>query len=141
MWRLIYWQRQKPKLTTIRAYRNKLRCSGPGNRKALKHRWREAKHAFYKHRRHKIGVREYLDAITPPGAAVLAAIRECESGGVYWTNTGNGFTGAYQFTDATWASVGGSTIHAYEASPKEQDIRAAKLWRLAGSSPWPVCGG
>ena len=47
-------------------------------------------------------------AIDPPGASYLAGLRECESGGDYSTNTGNGFYGAYQFTLSTWASVGGS---------------------------------
>lgn len=139
IWRLIYWDRGRPKLTTIRAFRKKLRCAGSGNRKAMKHRWREARRAFYRHRRHKIGEREYLDAITPPGAAVLAAIRSCESGGDYSTNTHNGFWGGYQFDLGTWASVGGSGLPS-EASPREQDERAARLYRERGSSPWPVCG-
>lgn len=77
--------------------------------------------------------------IDPPGAAYLAGLRACESGGNYSTNTGNGFYGAYQFTLSTWASVGGSGNPAY-ASPAEQDYRAAVLWRREGSAPWPVCG-
>jgi hypothetical protein len=72
-------------------------------------------------------------------SATLAAIRECESGGVYSTDTGNGFYGAYQFTLSTWASMGGSGNPAL-ASPAEQDYRAAKLYAAQGSSPWPVCG-
>ena len=69
----------------------------------------------------------------------LAAIRACESGGNYSTNTGNGFYGAYQFTQSTWESVGGSGNPA-AASPAEQDKRAAMLYAQQGSSPWPVCG-
>ena len=38
----------------------------------------------------------------------LEAIAACESGGNPATNTGNGFYGKYQFTQTTWASVGGS---------------------------------
>lgn len=70
----------------------------------------------------------------------LAAIRACESGGNYSTNTGNGFYGAYQFTQSTWESVGGTGSPA-AASPAEQDARAAALLAQSGSSPWPVCGG
>jgi hypothetical protein len=70
---------------------------------------------------------------------VLASIRSCESGGNYSTNTGNGFYGAYQFTQSTWNSVGGSGNPAY-ASPAEQDKRAAMLYAREGPSPWPVCG-
>ena len=139
VWELVRWQREKPKPTTVRAYRNKLRCMGPGNRKAAKHRWRGDKRAFYKHRREQLAEQRYYRAITPPGASVLAAIRTCESGGNYSTNTGNGFYGAYQFLASTWASVGGSGLP-HEASSREQDERAAYLYRLSGSSPWPVCG-
>ena len=69
----------------------------------------------------------------------LEAIAACESGGDYSTNTGNGFYGAYQFTQSTWASVGG-TGNPADASPAEQDRRAAMLYAQAGSTPWPVCG-
>lgn len=72
-------------------------------------------------------------------SSTLAAIRECESGGNYATDTGNGFYGAYQFTLSTWASVGGSGNPA-AASKGEQDYRAALLYAREGSSPWPVCG-
>ena len=69
----------------------------------------------------------------------LQAIAACESGGNYSTNTGNGFYGAYQFTQETWAAVGG-TGNPAAASPAEQDKRAAMLYAQQGSSPWPVCG-
>lgn len=69
----------------------------------------------------------------------LAAIRQCESGGNYSTNTGNGFYGAYQFTLSTWRSVGGTGLPS-SASPGEQDARAAVLRQRSGTSPWPVCG-
>jgi hypothetical protein len=80
--------------------------------------------------------------VQTPGVAAggtLSAIRACESGGNYSTNTGNGFYGAYQFTQSTWASVGGSGNPA-AASPAEQDRRAAMLYAQQGASPWPVCG-
>ena len=69
----------------------------------------------------------------------LAAIRECESGGDYSTDTGNGFYGAYQFDQQTWESVGGSGSPA-SASPAEQDAAAQRLMSQRGSSPWPTCG-
>lgn len=71
--------------------------------------------------------------------APLSSIRSCESGSNYSTNTGNGFYGAYQFTKSTWVSVGGSGNPA-NASPAEQDRRAAMLYAREGASPWPVCG-
>ena len=69
----------------------------------------------------------------------LAGIRQCESGGDYSTDTGNGFYGAYQFDQSTWESVGGSGSPA-QASPAEQDQRAQQLMQQSGSSPWPSCG-
>lgn len=98
------------------------------------------------HARHKYkkavaaqGIANAYGDIDPPGEAYLAQLRACESGGAYSTNTGNGFYGAYQFDLQTWASVGGSGLPS-DASPAEQDYRAALLWRSRGSSPWPVCG-
>jgi hypothetical protein len=69
----------------------------------------------------------------------LEAIAACESGGNYSTDTGNGFFGAYQFSQSTWESVGG-TGNPAAASPGEQDQRAAMLYAQSGSTPWPVCG-
>jgi uncharacterized protein YabE (DUF348 family) len=37
--------------------------------------------------------------------AWLAALRQCESGGNYQDNTGNGFYGAYQFSASTWQRI------------------------------------
>jgi hypothetical protein len=82
--------------------------------------------------------RQALSDITPPGPEYLAALRQCESGGNYSTNTGNGFYGAYQFTLSTWESVGGSG-YPHLAAPAEQDYRAAYLWRTGGPGHWPNC--
>ncbi len=70
----------------------------------------------------------------------LESIAQCESGGDYSANTGNGYYGAYQFTQETWEGVGGSGLPS-EASAAEQDMRAQALMEQSGSSPWPVCGG
>lgn len=69
----------------------------------------------------------------------LARVRWCESRGNYRTNTGNGFYGAYQFLVSTWRSVGGRG-YPHEAEPAEQDYRAVLLLKIAGRSPWPICG-
>jgi hypothetical protein len=68
-----------------------------------------------------------------------AQVRECESGGDYSINSGNGYYGAYQFDQSTWQSVGGSGLPS-DASPEEQDMRAQMLYDQSGSSPWPNCG-
>jgi len=83
------------------------------------------------------------DATTGVGVASaaidFAGIRNCESGGNYATNTGNGYYGAYQFDLPTWQSVGGTGLPS-DASPAVQDALAARLADQRGTSPWPVCG-
>ena len=74
-----------------------------------------------------------------PGEAAWERLRFCESGGVYTTNTGNGFYGAYQFDQQTWESMGGSGRPS-DAPYWEQDIRAKALFWARGAQPWPVCG-
>ena len=70
----------------------------------------------------------------------LNAIARCESHGNPRAIGGGGaYRGKYQFDFRTWAAVGGKGDPA-AASEREQDYRAAKLYRRAGSSPWPVCG-
>jgi hypothetical protein len=63
-------------------------------------------------------------------------IKQCESGGDYRAVNPNGHYGAWQFSLSTWRSVGG-TGNPVDASPAEQDYRAAILWANgAGASHW-----
>jgi hypothetical protein len=68
----------------------------------------------------------------------FARLRQCESGGNYAINTGNGFYGAYQFDRGTWNGLGYAGT-ANQASPATQDAAAAKLQSQRGWSPWPAC--
>ncbi len=72
-----------------------------------------------------------------PSANDWATLRQCESSGDYSADTGNGYFGAYQFDQSTWASVGGSGSPS-DASPQEQDYRALYLYRMRGWDPW-IC--
>ena len=70
----------------------------------------------------------------------LERIAQCESGGNPRAVSANGrYFGKYQFSKATWRSVGGSGNPA-KASEAEQDRRALILYRRAGATPWPSCG-
>jgi Transglycosylase-like domain len=74
------------------------------------------------------------------GAAPPQSVAQCESGGDPTTNTGNGFYGKWQFTDATWHAVTGLPGHASDYSEAVQDAAAAKLWDNGqGAGNWPVC--
>lgn len=65
-------------------------------------------------------------------------IAACESGGNWSINTGNGYYGGLQFTQATWAGAGGLAYapRADLATPAQQIAIASKL----SLSNWPVCG-
>ncbi len=78
-------------------------------------------------------------AASPASADIFSNIRQCESGGNYSTNTGNGYYGAYQFTQGTWNSLGYSGLPS-DASPATQDAAAAQLAARSGFGQWPVCG-
>ena len=70
----------------------------------------------------------------------LAAIARCESGGdPRAVSAGGTYRGKYQFSFATWRTVGGTGDPA-SASETEQDRRAAMLYRRDGPGQWPVCG-
>jgi len=86
-----------------------------------------------------LGVTARESSSPPDVATVLERIADCESGGDPTMDTGNGYYGKYQFSRATWRSVGGRGNPA-RASEAEQDRRAARLYRREGTKPWPVCG-
>jgi hypothetical protein len=60
--------------------------------------------------------------------AIPWVIVQCESGGQNVPPNWAGASGYYQFMQATWRGMGGSTPHAYQASKAEQDRLAARLW-------------
>lgn len=70
------------------------------------------------------------------------AVAECESGGNWHINTGNGYYGGLQFDSGTWLSNGGGAYapRADLASRAQQIAVADKIYASRGSSPWPVCG-
>ncbi|MEV0894239.1 transglycosylase family protein [Promicromonospora sp. NPDC050262] len=71
-------------------------------------------------------------------SGVWAQLAQCESGGDPTTNTGNGYYGLYQFSQQTWAAMGGSGLPS-EASAAEQTMRAQKLQAQSGWGQWPGC--
>jgi hypothetical protein len=67
------------------------------------------------------------------------AVAQCESGGNWSTNTGNGAYGGLQFKQATWTSNGGVGSPA-TASRAEQIRVAENVLRTQGIKAWPKCG-
>ena len=76
--------------------------------------------------------------VTGGAGGVWAALRQCESGGNYAINTGNGYYGAYQFSQATWTGLG-YPGRPDQASPATQDQAAQKLQARSGWGQWPAC--
>lgn len=67
------------------------------------------------------------------------AIAQCESGGNWSANTGNGYYGGLQFSPGTWTANGGSGSPA--AASRGEQIRVARnVMRTQGIGAWPVCG-
>ncbi|KND35165.1 LysM peptidoglycan-binding domain-containing protein [Streptomyces acidiscabies] len=70
------------------------------------------------------------------------AVAQCESGGNWSINTGNGYYGGVQFSASTWAAYGG-TAYASTANlaTKSQQIEIAeKVLASQGKGAWPSCG-
>ncbi|OBH05214.1 MULTISPECIES: resuscitation-promoting factor RpfC [unclassified Mycobacterium] len=67
------------------------------------------------------------------------AIAQCESGGNWQANTGNGEYGGLQFKPGTWTQYGGVGNPA--AASREQQIAVAnRVFSQDGLEPWPKCG-
>ncbi|MBQ0987231.1 transglycosylase family protein [Streptomyces sp. F63] len=75
-------------------------------------------------------------------AATWDKVAECESGGLWSADTGNGYYGGLQFTQETWEQYGGLDYapSADQASRNAQIAVAEKVLAAVGPSAWPKCG-
>ena len=71
-------------------------------------------------------------------AGVWDQLAQCESGGNWSINTGNGYYGGVQFSQQSWNAVGGTGLPS-NASKAEQIARAEKLKAIQGWGAWPAC--
>jgi resuscitation-promoting factor RpfA len=67
-------------------------------------------------------------------------VAQCESGGNWRANTGNGYYGGLQFSRRTWRSFGGGAYAgtADRATRLQQITIAEKVLRAQGRA-WPTC--
>lgn len=72
------------------------------------------------------------------GGSVWDQLAQCESGGNWAINTGNGFYGGLQFTLSSWQAVGGNGMPNL-ASREEQIARGQMLQARQGWGAWPAC--
>ena len=73
--------------------------------------------------------------------SVWDSLAQCESGGNWSANTGNGFYGGLQFHPATWTAMGGGQYasSAHLASRSAQIAVAERVLAAQGWGAWPGC--
>jgi uncharacterized protein YabE (DUF348 family) len=73
------------------------------------------------------------------GGTVWDSLAQCESGGNWAINTGNGYYGGLQFSLSTWQAYGGTGLPS-DASRETQIAVATKLRDATGGyGSWPAC--
>ncbi|MBS4751789.1 transglycosylase family protein [Nocardioides sp. zg-ZUI104] len=91
----------------------------------------------------RVGTKEPAPAPAAPvargGSGVWDRLAQCESGGNWSINTGNGYYGGLQFNLGTWRAYGGKG-YPHQASRETQIAIATKLRDASGGyGPWPGC--
>ncbi|MFD9317625.1 transglycosylase family protein [Streptomyces sp. NPDC060053] len=78
---------------------------------------------------------------TAADSGVWDRIAQCESGGNWSINTGNGYYGGLQFSAGTWRAYGGTAYAstADKASKAQQISVATKVQNAQGWGAWPTC--
>ncbi|OAV60248.1 resuscitation-promoting factor [Enteractinococcus helveticum] len=76
-----------------------------------------------------------------PSGSVWDRLAQCESGGNWSINTGNGYYGGVQFSGPTWNAMGGQKYApTADKATREQQIEiASKLQAQSGWGQWPAC--
>ncbi|GAA2142588.1 hypothetical protein GCM10009844_13910 [Nocardioides koreensis] len=89
-----------------------------------------------------------MTAVTTVGTPAEAAtthtwerLAQCESGGRWHINTGNGYYGGLQISRSTWAGYGGKKFAPLpsRATKKEQIKVAERIKHGQGWGAWPSC--
>lgn len=75
------------------------------------------------------------------GGTVWDSLAQCEAGGNWNINTGNGFSGGLQFTPSTWLAYGGGAYapQAWMATREQQIDVATRVQAGQGWGAWPAC--
>jgi LysM repeat protein len=138
-WRRIYDANKHVKDPNMINPGDKLRI--PEKSEKLKHRPLPASHTVFRHKATKnafTAPAQYASYPAVNSGSVWDRLAQCESGGNWGINTGNGYYGGLQFTLSTWRSLGGSG-YPNQASRSEQIARAKILQARSGWGQWPAC--
>jgi len=87
------------------------------------------------------GTKAAPSAPSVAGGSVWDTLAQCESGGNWAINTGNGYQGGLQFSPSTWAAYGGTQFAptANLATREQQIAIAEKTLAGQGWGAWPAC--
>ena len=127
-----------PATSTAREFYPRVDRVEAASKKTLKKKARCQSNACHRRVAYKIQ-KKRMRLVVRPYRDWLYRVGQCESGGNYRANTGNGFYGKFQFMISTWYSVGGRGLPS-NASKLEQDYRAVILLKRSGPGQWPSCG-
>ena len=87
----------------------------------------------------RVGTKTVVTTNFAGGSTVWDRLAQCESGGNWATNTGNGYYGGLQFSLGTWQAYGGSGLPS-NASRTTQIAIATKVRDASGGyGAWPAC--
>lgn len=86
----------------------------------------------------RVGTKEQPAPDFTGGNTVWDRLAQCESGGNWAINTGNGYYGGLQFSASTWRAVGGTGLP-HQHSREEQIKRGQILQARSGWGQWPHC--
>ena len=103
-----------------------------------------AGHTWPAYRREARRLRAYLRAaeVARQRQALVnrwQGVADCESGGNWSINTGNGHYGGLQFSAGTWRAYGGSGLP-HQHAPWQQATVAERVRVDSGLGAWPHCG-
>ena len=87
----------------------------------------------------RVGTKTVATSNFAGGNSVWDKLAQCEAGGNWATNTGNGYYGGLQFSLGTWQAYGGSGLPS-NASRETQIAIATKIRNASGGyGAWPAC--
>jgi len=90
-----------------------------------------------------VGTKERPAAAAPAvaGGGVWDQLAQCEAGGNWAINTGNGYYGGLQFSPGTWTANGGGAYaaNAHLATREQQIAVAERVQASQGWGAWPSC--
>lgn len=81
---------------------------------------------------------EAASAPAVPAGSVWDALAQCEAGGNWAINTGNGYYGGLQFSASSWRAVGGTGLP-HQHSRETQIAMGERLRAAQGWGAWPAC--